>query len=133
LRGFLETEPDFEIVGEAASGLEVGPLVEQLRPDVLIVDLLMPGVDGFEVTKQVAEQWPQTRVIVLSMYSNEASVQKAFASGAVGYALKDSTATDRAISSKTDRQDRNHNHVRMSCEKCGSSGGAQSHQPGAAV
>ena len=94
LRGFLETEPDFEIVGEAASGLEVGPLVEQLRPDVLIVDLLMPGVDGFEVTKQVAGQWPQTRVIVLSMYSNEASVQKAFASGAVGYALKDSTATE---------------------------------------
>src|SRR5258708_3729051 len=94
LRGFLETEPDFEIVGEAASGLEAGPLVEQLRRDVLIVDLLMPDVDGFEVIKQVVAQWPQTRVIVLSMYSDETSVQKAFGSGAVGYALKDSTASE---------------------------------------
>jgi DNA-binding NarL/FixJ family response regulator len=99
LRGFLETEPEFIIVGEAANGVDACTVVEELQPDVLIVDLIMPGLDGLEVTQHVTRHCPNIRVIILSMHGDEASVQKALASGAAGYVLKDSTAGDlvRAI------------------------------------
>jgi DNA-binding NarL/FixJ family response regulator len=99
LRGFLETEPEFKIVGEAANGLDGCAVVEELQPDVLIVDLIMPGMDGLEVTQHVTQHCPNIRVIILSMHGDEASVQKALACGAAGYVLKDSTAADltRAI------------------------------------
>jgi DNA-binding NarL/FixJ family response regulator len=99
LRGFLETEPEFSIVGEAANGVDACTVVEELQPDVLIVDLIMPGLDGLEVTQHVTRHCPNIRVIILSMHGDEASVQKALASGAAGYVLKDSTAGDlvRAI------------------------------------
>jgi two-component system, NarL family, response regulator NreC len=99
LRGFLETEPEFSIVGEAANGVDACTVVEELQPDVLIVDLIMPGMDGLEVTQYVTRHCPNVRVIILSMHGDEASVQKALASGAAGYVLKDSTAGDlvRAI------------------------------------
>jgi DNA-binding NarL/FixJ family response regulator len=99
LRGFLETEPEFIIVGEAANGVDACTVVEELQPDVLIVDLIMPGLDGLEVTQHVTRHCPNIHVIILSMHGDEASVQKALASGAAGYVLKDSTAGDlvRAI------------------------------------
>lgn len=94
LRALLETEPDFRIVGEAADGLEAIQLVERLKPTVLLVDLMMPGVNGLEVTRQVGSRSPRTRVVVLSMHANEAYVLEALRYGAAGYVLKDSTAAD---------------------------------------
>ncbi len=94
LRAVLEAEPSFSVVGEVADGLEVLPLVERLRPDVLIVDVMMPGLSGLEVTRQVRQRSPGTRVLVLSMYANEIYVLEALRNGASGYVLKGASAAD---------------------------------------
>ncbi len=99
LRALLEVEVDFSVVGEAADGLEAVRLVERLGPDVLVVDLTMPGLNGLEVTRQVSRSMARTRVIVLSMHSSEGYVLKALSNGVAGYVLKESCAKDlvRAI------------------------------------
>jgi DNA-binding NarL/FixJ family response regulator len=94
LRAVLESEPDFAVVGEVGDGLAVADAVERLTPDVLIVDVVMPGLSGLEVTRQVMQRSPGTRVVVLSMYANEAYVLEALRNGALGYVLKDASASD---------------------------------------
>lgn len=94
LRAWLDTEPDFSIVGEAGDGVEALQQVERLKPDILIVDMMMPGLKGPEVTRQVRQRSRQTRVIILSMYNNEAYVLEALRAGAAGYVLKASTGAD---------------------------------------
>lgn len=94
LRALLESEPDLAVVGEVGDGLAVAELVERLKPDVLIVDVVMPGLSGLEVTRQVVQRSPRTRVVVLSMYANEAYVLEARRNGALGYVLKDASASD---------------------------------------
>jgi two-component system response regulator NreC len=94
LRALLEAEPDFSLVGEAGDGLETAQLIERLEPDVLIIDLMMPNLNGLEVTRQVSQRWPRTRVVILSMHANEAYVLEALRNGAAGYVLKDSSAAD---------------------------------------
>jgi two-component system, NarL family, response regulator NreC len=94
LRVLLETEPDLHLAGEADDGLEAVRLVERLKPDILIVDLMMPGLNGLDVTKHVLKISPQTRVVILSMHANEAYVLEALRKGALGYVLKDSQITD---------------------------------------
>ncbi len=89
LKAALDADPDYQVVGEAADGLETLALVERLKPNILIVDVMMPGLNGLEVTRRVAESAPHTRVIVLSMYADEAHVREALKYGAVGYAVKD--------------------------------------------
>ncbi len=91
LQFILEAEPDFEIVGEAADGLETIHIIEQLQPDVLVVDVMMPGLSGLEVSRRAAEVAPHTSVVVVSMYPNEAYVMEALQSGAKAYVLKNST------------------------------------------
>ena len=90
----LEGDPDWLVVGEAADGLDTVALAEQLHPDILLVDLMMPGINGLEVTRQVSRLSPETRVVVLSMHSDEAYVLEALRNGAVGYVLKGSTAKE---------------------------------------
>ncbi len=94
LRGLLETEPGFRVIGEAADGREALELVEQLKPDVLIIDIVMPGLNGLEVAWQVSQRLPETRIIVLSMYADEVYVLRALRNGASGYVLKDSSTAD---------------------------------------
>jgi DNA-binding NarL/FixJ family response regulator len=94
LRALLEAEPGFAVIGEASDGLRVLSLVERLKPDVLVLDLMMPGLGGFDVTRRVAKRFSKTRVIILSMYSSEAHVVEALRSGASGYVLKDATAEE---------------------------------------
>ena len=94
LRALLEAEPDFRVVGEAADGLEATRLVERLHPDVAVVDLIMPGLGGLEVTRQITTRVPETRVVVLSMHANEAYVLEALRNGAAAYVLKDSSAAE---------------------------------------
>ena len=94
LRALLETEPGLSLIGEADDGLTAVRLVEQLKPDILIVDLMMPGLSGLEVTRQVRKCSPQTRIIVLSMHANEAYVLEALRNGALGYVLKGSEVKD---------------------------------------
>lgn len=90
LRTLLEAEPDFKVVGEAKDGLEAKALVDRLKPAVLVVDMMMPGLNGLEVIRQVGTLSPNTRAIVLSMQANEAYVLEALKHGAAGYILKQS-------------------------------------------
>lgn len=94
LRALLESEPHFRLVGEASDGIEAVRLAERLKPDVLITDVMMPGLNGLEVARQVSRSLPNTRIIILSMYTNDAYVIEALKNGANGYVLKDSEASD---------------------------------------
>jgi DNA-binding NarL/FixJ family response regulator len=94
LRALLEAETDFNVIGEAGDGLEAIQLIEQLRPNVLVLDLMMPGLNGLETTRQVSKHSPQTRTVILSMYANEAYVLEALSNGASAYVLKDSSSAD---------------------------------------
>ena len=94
LRALLSAEPDLRIVGEAGDGLEAVLRVERLQPDVLVLDLMMPGLNGDEVARQVSQRVPKTHIVVLSMYTSEAYVLKALRSGAAGYVLKGSSSTE---------------------------------------
>lgn len=99
LRLLLEKQPGFAVVGETADGLEAVGLVERLHPDVLVVDLAMPGPGGLDVAREVARRAPKTRVVILSMHASEAFVLQALRHGAAAYVLKESSAEDlvRAI------------------------------------
>ena len=94
LRTLLEAQPDFHIVGDTGDGLEVMPLVERLRPDVLVLDLMMPGLNGLEICRRVRQNVSQTRMVILSMHANEAYVAEALAAGATAYLLKQSTSDE---------------------------------------
>lgn len=93
-RLLLEAEPDFHVLGEAASGLEAIELVERLRPDVVIVDVMMPELNGIEVARRTKKQFPKTVIVVLSMHENEAYVVEALRAGVSAYVLKKSTARE---------------------------------------
>jgi two-component system, NarL family, response regulator NreC len=94
LKVLLEAEPEFQVVGEASDGQQAVELVRQVLPDVLVVDLNLPSLNGIEVVQQVKAFHPTIRAIVLSMHSSEDYVLPAFASGASGYVLKDSAVED---------------------------------------
>ncbi len=91
LRSLLEKEPGFEVVGEARDGLEVAELVDETQADVLVLDLVMPGLGGVDVAREVARRSPKTRIVVLSMHASEAFVVRALKNGASAYVLKDSS------------------------------------------
>jgi two-component system response regulator NreC len=88
LRMLLESQGGMRVIAEAGNGLEAVKLAERLNPDVLIVDVMMPGLSGLKVTRQVCQRLPRTRVTVLSMSANEACALEAFRNGATGYVLK---------------------------------------------
>jgi DNA-binding NarL/FixJ family response regulator len=94
LRMLLEAEPDLHVAGEAGDGSEALRLAGQLRPDILVVDVMMPGLSGLEVARQSCRRWPQTKVIVLSMYDTESYVVEALQAGASAYVLKQATSSD---------------------------------------
>jgi NarL family two-component system response regulator LiaR len=96
IRTFLEKQGDIEVVGEAASGEEALRLVADLAPDVALVDLLMPGMDGIEVTRQIKERSPRTQVIVLTSYHEDEHIFPAILAGALSYLLKDVSAGELA-------------------------------------
>jgi two-component system, NarL family, response regulator LiaR len=96
LRVFLSAQPDIEVVGEAATGTQAIALVNRLSPDVVVMDLLMPGMDGFAATRHIRDTYPQIRVIILTSYSAEGQVLRALRAGARSYLLKDAEAGEIA-------------------------------------
>ncbi|MGI8669222.1 MAG: response regulator [Aridibacter sp.] len=89
LHALLNAEPDFDIIGKTGDGLKALDLVNKLNPDVLVLDLMMPGINGLEVARQINKQNPDTKIIVLSMYDDEGFVLEALSHGVCGYVLKD--------------------------------------------
>jgi DNA-binding NarL/FixJ family response regulator len=89
LRGMLAGEADFEVVGEAASGAEAVALTDRERPDVVLMDLQMPEMDGATATAEIAARFPATRVLVLTTFDADADILRAVEAGATGYLLKD--------------------------------------------
>lgn len=93
LKALLETESGFEFVGEAGDGLEALKIVERLKPRILVCDLMMPGLNGLEVTREITKS-SKTQVIILSMHSSDSHVLEALKNGASGYVLKDAQASE---------------------------------------
>jgi two-component system, NarL family, response regulator LiaR len=96
LRAYLELEPDIEVVGEARDGLEGVRRAQELHPDVVLMDLVMPNMDGVDATSRIKEQRPDTHVIVLTSFLDDERVVPAIKAGATSYLLKDVAATDLA-------------------------------------
>ncbi len=99
LRRFLGRDPELTVVGEAADGAEAVELARQLRPDVVLMDLLMPVMDGIAATSAIRKELPETEVVALTSVLESAAVVGAVRAGAIGYLLKDIQATElrRAI------------------------------------
>ena len=89
IRAYLETLPDFNVVGEAASGEEAITMVAEQVPDVVLMDLIMPGMDGVETTRRVKAISPRTQVVVLTSYHEDIHIFPALKAGAISYILKD--------------------------------------------
>jgi DNA-binding NarL/FixJ family response regulator len=94
IKMLLEAQSDISVIGEASDGLRAVELAIRLKPLILMADLMMPGLSGLEVTKQVIQHQSRTKVIILSMYSNEAYVMQALRNGASGYVVKESNVGD---------------------------------------
>ena len=104
IRAILEREPGFNVVGECSDGLEAAQLVEQIQPDVLVLDLMIPSLSGVEVARQVRQRSPSTCIVILSMHTAEAYVLEALQAGAMAYVLKESHSDElvRAIRNALD-------------------------------
>jgi DNA-binding NarL/FixJ family response regulator len=96
LRLVVDQEPEFTVVGEAADGRQAVALAQQLKPDIVVMDVGMPGLNGIEACRQIRENLPDTQVVMLSMHSDEGYVLRALKAGARAYLLKDSAEADLA-------------------------------------
>jgi two-component system, NarL family, response regulator NreC len=90
LASLLNQQPDMEVAGEASDGMTALRLVRELRPDIVIMDVNMEGMDGIDATRMIVRELPETKVLALSMYLRKTFVSEMFKSGATGYLLKDS-------------------------------------------
>ena len=99
LRMFLSLDPELEVIGEASNGQEAIEMVKKLQPDVVLMDLLMPVMDGITATQKIRQEYPDSEVIALTSVLEDASVVNAVRAGAIGYLLKDTQADElcRAI------------------------------------
>ena len=93
---FLKVKADLELVGEAGNGQEALRLCEKARPDVVLMDLVMPEMDGTTATRLIRERWPQVQVIALTSFQEKKLVQEALQAGAISYLLKNVSADDLA-------------------------------------
>lgn len=94
LRSLLDAQPDIEVIGDAADGREAVRLVARLKPDVAIVDITMPELNGIDATLQIREACPSTEVIILSMHANTRHIARALQAGAQGYLVKESAGSE---------------------------------------
>lgn len=108
LINMIEKFPNFKVVGEATNGREALNLTQKLKPDVVIMDVAMEGLNGVEATQQIVQQSPETKVIGLSMHSNKRFILGMFKAGAYGYLLKDCDSGELIEAIKTVAQNKKH-------------------------
>ena len=96
LRGMIDAEADLTVVGEAGSGAEAIAMAESLRPDVILMDLRMPDVDGVAATERILALLPGTRIVVVTTYESDTDILRAVEAGAAGYLLKDASRSELA-------------------------------------
>lgn len=108
LRALLEAEPDMEVVGEAQDGVEAVEACSTLQPDVVVMDLTMPGRGGISATEDLRGVCPEAKVVVLTMHDDDAYVRMAQLAGAAGFVLKRSLATELIQAIRAVRSDRTH-------------------------
>ena len=94
IRALLVDQADIEVIGEAEDGLSTVKMVAKLKPDVVIMDIAMPMLNGLEATRQIQRDYPQVKVLILTMHENEEYIRQVLAAGALGYVLKDAAAQD---------------------------------------
>jgi DNA-binding NarL/FixJ family response regulator len=94
LRALLRTEPDLEVVGDAENGRQAVDLAAKLQPDVVVMDIAMPQLNGLEATRRIVKESPKTKVLILSSYHEDKFVQELLEAGAVGYFLKQTGAPE---------------------------------------
>ena len=94
LRALLATEPNIELVGEASDGIQAVSKVHALKPDVILLDMVMPRMDGLEAIVEIKKNWSEAKIIVLTSFSDDEKVFSAIRSGALGYLLKESSPLD---------------------------------------
>ena len=99
-RRMVEDDPEIRIVGEASNGREAIQLAQELRPQVIVMDMAMPEIDGVQATREIVKRVPKTAILMLSMYNQENYVRNAFDAGAQGYILKNADDIDLAASIK---------------------------------
>ncbi|HEY3739034.1 MAG TPA: response regulator transcription factor [Bryobacteraceae bacterium] len=97
LRMVVEAQSDLKVIGEAADGREAVALAEKMKPDVAVMDIGMPSLNGIEACRQIRELLPDTQIVMLSMHSDEGYVLRALKAGAKAYLLKDSAEADLAL------------------------------------
>ncbi len=93
-RRMIEDDPGITVIGEAGSGLEAVQLAQQLRPQVIVMDMAMPEMDGVQATREILRHLPKIAIVILSMYAQESYVRNAFDAGALGYILKNAIDVD---------------------------------------
>jgi DNA-binding NarL/FixJ family response regulator len=101
LRVLLALEPDLEVIGEAEDGAVALNAYEALQPDVVLMDVRMPGMDGVEATWRLRERWPKARIVILTTFDDDEYVFEALRAGALGYLLKDVSGHDLAQAVRT--------------------------------
>jgi DNA-binding NarL/FixJ family response regulator len=94
LRAILEAQPDMRVVGEATNGREAARRVAELRPNVVVMDIAMPDLNGIEATQHIRERCPSVQIIILSMHATKEYIRRALQAGARGYLLKDSAGAE---------------------------------------
>lgn len=93
---YLSAQPDIEVVGEASNGKEAIPMVLELRPDIILMDLVMKEMDGIEATREIISAWPEAKIIIVTSFLDDEKVYPALEAGATSYMLKTSKASEIA-------------------------------------
>jgi len=104
LRDLIEREKNMEVIGEAEDGQTVIRMSEKLKPDIVLMDIVMPGLSGLEATRQIKKKFPQIKIIAFSIFSDKALIREMLQSGASGYLLKEDMADEWLKAVKTVRR-----------------------------
>jgi two-component system response regulator NreC len=101
LKGLLETDPEIQVVGEASNGEQAIDMVKEMNPEVVLMDIGMPGMNGLEATKNIKQFFPEIKVLILTQHDSQEYFFKVLEDGASGYILKDTASTELLLAIKT--------------------------------